>query len=44
MGLFEKSTFNLLGFHLETQKEWRIKPLTLKFSGDLQGMEEGVPE
>ena len=39
MGLFEKSKFNLLGFHSETQKEWRIKPLTLKFSGDLHGME-----
>jgi signal transduction histidine kinase len=40
MRLFEKSTVNLLGFHSETHKDWRIKPLTLKFSGDLQGMEK----
>jgi signal transduction histidine kinase len=40
MRLFEKSTFNLLGFHSETHKDWRIKPLTLKFGEDLQGMEK----
>ncbi len=40
MRLFEKSTINLLGFHSETHKDWRVKPLTLKFSGDLQGMEK----
>ena len=40
MRLFEKSTVNLLGFHSETHKDWRIKPLTLKFSGGLQGMEK----
>ncbi len=40
MRLFEKSTVNLLGFHSETHKDWRVRPLTLKFSGDLQGMEK----
>ena len=40
MRLFEKSTINLLGFHSETHKDWLVKPLTLKFSGDLQGMEK----
>ncbi len=40
MHLFEKSTLNLLGFHSETHKDWRIRPLTLKFSGKLQGMEK----
>ena len=40
MRLFEKSTVNLLGFHSETHKDWRVKPLTLKFSGEHLGMEK----
>lgn len=39
MRLFEKSMVNLLGFHSETHKDWRVKSLTLKFSGENQGME-----
>jgi len=40
MRFFEKSTVNLLGFHSETHKDWRVKPLTLKFSGEQAGMEK----
>ena len=40
MRFFGKSTVNLLGFHSETHKDWRVKSLTLKFSGENQGMEK----
>jgi len=40
MRLFDKSTVNLLGFQNETHKDWRVKSLTLKFSGEYQGMEK----
>ena len=40
MRLFEKSKVNLLGFHSETHKDWRVKPLTLKFTGEQAGMEK----
>ena len=39
MRLFKNSSANLLGFNTETHKDWRVLPLTLKFSGDLHGME-----
>jgi signal transduction histidine kinase len=40
MRLFNNSSVNLLGFHRETQKEWWVHRLTLKFCGELQGMEK----
>jgi signal transduction histidine kinase len=40
MRLFKSPSVNLLGFHSESQKEWRVQKLTLKFSGELQGMEK----
>jgi signal transduction histidine kinase len=39
MRLFKTSSPNLLGFYSETHKGWKVKPLTLRFSGDLHGME-----
>ena len=39
MRLFKISSTNLLGFYSETHKGWKVKPLTLRFSGNLYGME-----
>jgi signal transduction histidine kinase len=33
------SSTNLLGFYTETHKDWKVNPLTLRFSGKLHGME-----
>ena len=40
MRLFKNTSPNLLGFYSETHKDWRVNPLTLRFSGHLQGMEK----